>query len=172
MTTVRDYVNDHYVKQNGVFTIDSLTKRINELVASMDKLYAFDVSRWGFKPDLHILWKNEVNRMISEFPARMAFLKGKVQNEEMFHTLSSVTISETVLNKTVIMTNTNQGLTEVYFTVDGTDPMGNDGAISNSAILYGVGGYFPQQSGAVTITARAYQVNNWGQKYIANLVIE
>ena len=161
MTTVKDDVAQYFDQNNGVMSTQYFTNKINTLSKSIDSSYKLDVSRWGFRKDLYTLWKKETNRIISDLPSRFKSTYSRLKEKGLTHTLSKVVISKENNRLTVNNTNPN---TEVYYTVDGSDPMGNDGTISNTAIKYNNNILLEDNNGL--ITARTYQKNNWGHKTI------
>jgi hypothetical protein len=78
------------------------------------------------------------------------------QRYGMAHTLTPVQVLAG--GGGVTLTNTNSGTT-AYYTLDGSDPMGADGAVSSTAQTYRAGTVLPADA---DITIRACAQNNWG----------
>jgi hypothetical protein len=81
----------------------------------------------------------------------------------MAHTLKAVTVTETAAG--VTLKDPNSGTT-VYYTLDGSDPMGADGATptqtgGNAAAKVYTGGTITVPAGS-TLTVRPFTTNNWG----------
>ena len=74
----------------------------------------------------------------------------------MAHTLKAVTVNPVSGGHTLVNPNSS---TEVYYTTDGSDPMGPDGSVSVSAKKYTAGAVI---SGGANLKVRAFTTNNWG----------
>jgi hypothetical protein len=91
----------------------------------------------------------------------------------MAHTLNEVTLNagnEVVEGVSVSINNTNTSA-QVYYTLDGSDPMGNNGAIAANASLYNVSTGLVLPTGSYQITTRAFTTNNWGPKTNKKLAV-
>jgi len=163
MTTVRDDVYTHLEQENSVLSTMYFTNKINALTNSIDKSYKLDVSRWGFRRDLYSLWKTEINRIISELPSRFATVHSNLASRGLTHTLEKSIVSKE--NQTIVIENPNQNA-NLYFTIDGSDPMGDDGSISSSAMNYKEHKNVLDNTNTGYIIIRAHTQNNWGPKTI------
>jgi hypothetical protein len=106
-------------------------------------------------------------------PERVSYSLGKWQEWGMAHTLRPVTFNagdELLENAPLTITNPNAG-TQTYYTLDGSEPMGNDGVISGTALLYNETNGIVLPTGSYVIVARAYTANNWGPKTAQNLTV-
>jgi len=160
-TNVKDDVAKYIESENAVLSTTYFSNKINILTSSIDKSYKLDVSRWGFREDLHAQWKQETNRIISEFPTRFNTVHSNLASRGLTHTLAKTTAS--MQNQSISIANPNAN-TITYFTTDSSDPMGNDGAIRNSAMNYAENQGELNNVDHGTLTIRAYKQNNWGPK--------
>ena len=163
MTTVRDDVYTYLEQENSVLSTKYFTNKINALTNSIDKSYKLDVSRWGFRRDLYSLWKTETKRIISELPSRFATVHSNLASRGLTHTLEKSIVSKE--NQTIMIENPNQNA-NLYFTTDGSDPMGDDGSISSSAMNYKEHKNELDNTNTGYIIIRAHTQNNWGPKTI------
>jgi hypothetical protein len=77
----------------------------------------------------------------------------------MVHTLNPVTFVDT--GSGIVLNNPNNNTT-VYYTLDGSDPMGPDGTReSATARIYRPAEVLPYSA---KLTVRAFTTNNWGPK--------
>lgn len=179
-TLVKDAVLENIGPASGDFrgaygatlSVDRVQAKMTEVLTELDPLYKVDAAYMGFRSDVYNLWKNvDYPRIIAQTPERVEYNLKKWLEYNMAHSLlepqilSNQIISE---NENIIIVNPNSN-TQVYYTLDGSDPMGNDGVVSNKAILYS--NEFVLPSGNYTIIARAFTTNNWGPKSIKKIEV-
>ncbi|MEG0256527.1 MAG: chitobiase/beta-hexosaminidase C-terminal domain-containing protein, partial [Vagococcus sp.] len=85
-----------------------------------------------------------------------AFSQDMWKKYNMAHTLNPVQIVEKE-NQQLLFSSSQKAT--IYYTTDGTDPMGADGTISKSAVKYSKDS-IPSTNDKLTI--RAFEPNNWG----------
>lgn len=149
---------------DAALSVSNITAKVHSLVAELDVLYKVDAAYMGFANNVYELWKNQLYpRIIAETPARVKFNLEKWLSIGLAHTLDYVTINsnqEITPTTAISFTSPNAAATLVYYTKDGSDPMGNDGAVSPRALQYTAAFNLPL--GNYTIVTRAFTANNWG----------
>ncbi|PQA96891.1 hypothetical protein B0A69_02155 [Chryseobacterium shigense] len=170
-TLVKDAVLRYIGPASGTFSgadgaplsVLNVQNKITATVNELDKVYKLDAAYMGYTGNVYQQWKNtDYPRILAQVPERVGFTLKKWLEFNMAHTLSSSTILAANVVKdtdTIQIDNPNSG-TELYYTLNGTDPMGNDGVISSEAHLYN--GTFSLPAGSYTIATRAFVTNNWG----------
>jgi hypothetical protein len=105
----------------------------------------------------------EYNGNIAHLPTRYQYNLNKWFQKGLTHTLSPVLFSQPsgAVTGTVTATNpNNQGI--IYYTIDGSDPMGNDGIVNPLAKTYVSA--LELKTGANTVVARVYLNGEFGPK--------
>ena len=145
-------------------SVSNVTSVLNNVVNELDILYKVDAAYMGFSNNVYNLWKNtDVPRVISQVPHRVQYSLQKWLEWNLAHTLKPVLINsnQQIINTTPItMSSANAANTAIYYTTNGSDPMGSDGVIAPNAILYT--NAFTLPIGSYTIITRAFETNNWG----------
>ena len=148
----------------AALSVSNITAKVHSLVAELDLVYKVDAAYMGHTSAMYDLWKKTFYpRVIAETPARVKYSLEKWLSIGLAHTLDYVTIhsnQEITPTTAISFTSPNAATTLVYYTKDGSDPMGNDGAISPKALKYTAAFNLPL--GNYTIVTRAYTANNWG----------
>jgi Fn3 associated/CotH kinase protein len=167
LTMVKDRVRQHLQLPNGALTINRLAQKIDESVAQMNHSYRLDVARWGYDATLHEVWAVENQRIKAELNTRIPDVLRRFAEKGLVHTLEPAPVNHPsgtlVSTDTFRIANPNQGLS-VYYTLDGSDPMGNDGQLSPSGRFYNRTNPF-LAGGQYQIVTRAFLGNkNWGPK--------
>jgi hypothetical protein len=182
-TLVKDYVLESfgpiagkagYGTDDVPLSVANVTKKINESVAELDLVYKLDAAFYGFAANTYTLWKNTVYpRIIGQVPERVSFSLAKWNEWGMAHDLEAVGLnaeSEVTENTPVFFTNPNIDA-QVYYTLDGSDPMGNDGTVSSEANLYDASTGLILSAGSYKIVTRAFKTNDWGPKTAAQKLV-
>ncbi len=141
-------------------SVDNVKKVIMENQAELDKPYQLDAAFMGFSRNAYQDWLNWQKNILIQVEDRVKFSLEKWKEYNMAHTLEAVGVNKS--NEGITLTNPNS--TDVYYTLDGTDPMGADGVISKSAVKY-TNGTVIAQGGKIII--RPFTTNNWGPLTIA-----
>jgi Lamin Tail Domain/Secretion system C-terminal sorting domain/CotH kinase protein/Fn3 associated len=147
----------------AALSVSNMTAKVHSLVAELDVLYKVDAAYMGFANNVYDLWKNSLYpRIIAETPTRVKYNLEKWLENGLAHTLEPVTINTNQeINATSIIGFTNPNTaSEVYYTRDGSDPMGADGTVSPKAVKYTTA--FSLPLGNYTLVTRAFVANNWG----------
>ena len=118
--------------------------------------YKVDAAYMGARSGIYQDWLNMQGKVQSQMPDRVKYSLERWLAYGMAHTLEPVTFSPS--GSGVTLANPNSGA-DVYYTTNGSDPMGPDGVISGAAVKYAAGTVLP---GAAKLTARPYAANNWG----------
>lgn len=161
-TLVKDQVLMQMQTDGAPLTAAALQAKVQSAAQELDLIYKVDAAWLAFSSNTYNLWKQSNTRIINEMPERVNYNIAKWLSHGLAHTLSKTTINcaaEIIDETTVTITNPNSG-TQVYYTINGTDPMGNDGIVSPDAKLYNTGFLLPV--GNYTIVSRAFTTNNWG----------
>jgi hypothetical protein len=164
-TLVKDYVQAAFgdPKSNVVapLSVSNVQTKIKNTVTELNNVYKLDAAYMSFDREVYNYWKNtDVPRVLAQVPERVSYSLQKWQEYNMVHTLLAAPFDTTVANK-ITINNPNTG-TEVYYTTDGSDPMGKDGVISPSALQYNTSKGIVLPLGTYSLVSRAFTTNNWG----------
>lgn len=172
-TLVKDAVLASIEAEGAPLSVSNVQKLITENMNELDVLYKLDAAYMAYSSNAYNYWKNtDYPRILSQVPERVQFSLNKWREYGMGHTLQAVAIvaNATITeNDLVTINNVNSG-TQLYYTTNGTDPMGNNGTISADAVLYN--GAFALPLGQFNIVARPYTTNNWGPKSAKHINVE
>lgn len=170
-TLVKDAVLKNIGPASGNFTgtdgaplsVSRVQQKMNETVAEIDRIYKLDAAFIGYRNNVYQQWKTvDQPRVFAQVPERVAFNLKKWLEYNMAHTLVGANILSadvvTELNS-IQIDNPNSG-TQLYYTLNGKDPMGDNGTVSSDAHVYN--GAFTLPLGSYNITTRAFTTNNWG----------
>jgi HYR domain/Secretion system C-terminal sorting domain/Fn3 associated/Lamin Tail Domain len=164
-TLVRDRVYEAMQKPTGALTAGRLATKLNELRSVL--LPAFNMELARFNKTFYNnnpYYDEEFNAEIAYLPTRFSFTLNKWLEKGLTHTLVPVTFNQpsgSTVTTPVLATNpNNRGV--VYYTVDGSDPMGNDGIISPLARLYS--NQLVLNTGVNNVVARVYFNTEFGPK--------
>jgi hypothetical protein len=167
ITMVKDRVRQHLQQSKGALSINRLAQKIEESVGLMKHSYKLDVAKWGYDSTLYAVWFTENSRIKSELNARITDVIRRFAAKGLVHTLEPAPVnhpSGTLVSTDTFKIGNLNASTPIYYTLDGSDPMGNDGQLSPSARLYDTHNSF-LASGQYQIVTRAFLGNNnWGPK--------
>lgn len=141
--------------KNAPLSVENVKSVLNSNIAELDDAYKLDVAFMTDTRNRYKMWKEYQTKILKQVDDRVEFSKESWLKYGMAHTLEPVSIE----GQSGQITLDNPNATDVYYTTDGSDPMGADGKISSKAIKYTKGSSI-EASGAVT--ARPYKLNNWG----------
>lgn len=180
-TLVKDAVLKYIGSASGNFagasgaplSVLRVQQKIQSVMIELDRLYKLDAAYMGYTSNVYSQWKNvDGPRIIAQVPERVSFSLQKWMEYNMAHTLNAADIPTAGIIKTtetIKMVNPNAN-TLLYYTTNGTDPMGNDGTISSAALLYN--GEFNLPTGTYAVVTRPFTTNNWGPKFSKTIKIE
>ena len=139
-------------------SVDNVNRLIQKNFDMLNDTHAYrvDAAFMGARPTMHREWEAIHPRILRQTEDRVSFSLQMWAAYGMVHTLQAVAIEDT--GSGVVLHNPNPN-THVYFTTDGTDPMGPNGTISTSATRYTPGTVLPSNA---RLTIRAFTTNNWG----------
>lgn len=158
-------VKDRVAQQFGTFnegkndaplTVDNVQHLIKQNVAELNTAYKLDAAFMGARKTMYQDWLTQQEKILKQVPDRVTFSQEMWKKYNMAHTLEPVQVVEKDNQKYLF--SSSQKAT-IYYTTDGTDPMGEDGVISKSAIKYSKE---TLPSGEANLTIRAFEPNNWG----------
>lgn len=147
---------------NSPLSVTNVRTKMLNTIKALEKVYKLDAAfqSFGNRKDVYNLWLNvEHPRILQQVPERVSFSIKKWLEYNMAHTLPPVEIS--IHDNTLTIDNPADG-TDVYYTLDGSDPMGNDGIVAGT--LYSDAVTLNLRNGSYRVVARAFENNNWGPK--------
>lgn len=148
---------DYRGSQGAPLSVDNVQKVIAENVAELNEVYQLDAAFMSARANMYQDWVKCQIKVQNQVPDRVKFSLEMWAKYNMAHTLAAVSIVNS--GSGVVLSNPNLATVKVYYTMDGTDPMGADGIISSSAIQY-TDEVVLNSGGKLTI--RPYTDNNWG----------
>lgn len=163
-TLVRDRVYEAMQLPNGALTPARIQTKLEGLKTILRPAFELELARFN-----QTLYNNnpyfdqEYNGNIAHLPIRYQYNIDKWFAKGLAHTLLPVVFSQPAgnVNSAVTLENpNNQGV--IYYTLDGTDPMGNDGIISPLAKTYV--NNLELKTGNNSIVARVYGNDLFGAK--------
>ncbi|MBC1501336.1 hypothetical protein HB943_12055 [Listeria weihenstephanensis] len=163
-TLVKDQVLAQIGPANGNFTgttgaplsVNNVQQLILDNQKELDSAYKLDAAFMGARSTIYKDWLTMQTKVQSQMTDRVKFSLEMWLKYNMAHTLQNVNIVTT--NTGVTLDNPNAN-TDVYYTTDGSDPMGADGVVSSKATKYTPGTTLDKTT---TLTVRAFTTNNWG----------
>lgn len=162
-------VKDHVAQQFGTFdedkskaplTVENVGGLIRENIAELDAAYKLDAAFMGARKNMYQEWVSYQDKVFNQLPDRVSYSQEMWKKYNLTHTLDPVQLVEK--DNQLLLFSSSQKAT-IYYTTDGTDPMGADGTISKSAIKYSKD-TLPTKGDKLTI--RAFEPNNWGPKVV------
>lgn len=164
-TLVKDYVQAAFGDSKSTATaplsVNNVQNKIKNAMSELNNVYKLDAAYMSYNKEVYNYWKNvDGPRVLAQVPERVSYSLQKWQEYNMLHTLLAAPFNTAVAGHVTII-NPNEG-TQVYYTIDGSDPMGNDGIISPSARKYNSGEGIVLASGTYSLVSRAFVTNNWG----------
>lgn len=164
-TLVKDYVQAAFGDSKSTvaapLSVSNVQTKIKNAMTELNDVYKLDAAYMSYDREVYNYWKNiDVPRVIAQVPERVSYSLQKWQEYDMLHTLLAAPFNTAVANK-ITITNPNAG-TQVYYTIDGSDPMGKDGVVSQSALQYDANKGIVLPSGKYSLVSRAFTTNNWG----------
>ncbi|MBC1937844.1 hypothetical protein HCA69_15885 [Listeria grandensis] len=122
----------------------------------IDAAYKLDAAFMGARTTIYKDWLTTQVKVQAQVPDRVKYNLEMWTKYGMAHTLQNVSIIPS--GSGIVLNNPNAN-TDVYYTTDGTDPMGADGVVSSKATKYTAGTVLPKTT---SLTVRAFTTNNWG----------
>ena len=166
-TLVRDRVYEAFQKPNGALTVARISTKLNELKTALRPAFNMELARFNatFYND-NPYYDEEFDAHIAHLPTRFQYNLDKWLSKGLKHTLLPVTFNQPsgAVTTPVLATNPNANST-MYYTLDGTDPMGNDGVIIAAAKLYS--NQLSLNIGTNNVVARPYANGEFGPKTTA-----
>lgn len=180
-TLVKDAVLKYIGPASGNFdgadgaplSVAHVQQKMAQTVNELDRLYKLDAAYMGYNGNVYQQWKTiDYPRILAQTPERVSFSLKKWLEYNMAHTLLAANIltADTIPETENIQINNPNAGTQLYYTLNGTDPMGNDGVVSTDAHLYN--GAFGLAAGNYHIVTRAFTANNWGPMSSKALKVE
>jgi hypothetical protein len=147
-------------------SVDNVVKILGEEQEKLMVPYRLDAAFMGDSAHVYQDWVAYNPSVRALVPQRVSFNLEQWKRYNMTHTLKAVGVEASGAGSGgVALTNPN-GSAAVYYTLDGSDPMGLNGATpsqsgGNAAAKAYTGGTIAVPEGA-TLTVRAFTTNNWG----------
>jgi hypothetical protein len=166
-TLVRDRVYEAFQKQNGALTVGRITTKLNELKSVIRPVFNMELARFNtttYNNDPY--FDEEFDKNIAHLPTRFQYNLDKWLEKGLKHNLLPVSFNQpagTVTTPVLAINPNGKGV--AYYTLDGSDPMGNDDIISPSAKFYINRLLFNQ--GENKVVARVYNNGEFGPKTTA-----
>jgi Secretion system C-terminal sorting domain len=163
-TMVRDRVYEAFQKPNGALTPNRIITKLNELRTGVRPAWNMEWAR--FNQTFYNNYDQEFADNLPNVPDRFQYNLDKWLERGLKHTLLPVVFSQpngTVTTPVLVTNPSNKGV--VYYMLDGTDPMGNDGVIKPTAKLYT--NQLSLNVGVNNVVARVYFNAEWGPKATA-----
>jgi hypothetical protein len=166
-TLVRDRVYEAFQKPNGALTLGRITTKLEELKALVKPVFNLELARFNktFYND-NPYFDEEYGENIAHLPTRYQHNLDKWLEKGLVHTLLPVTFSQpsgTVTTPVLVINPNNKGT--IYYTLDGTDPMGSEGTINPVARIYTT--QLALNIGLNKVVARVYFNEEFGPKTTA-----
>ena len=166
-TLVRDRVYEAFQKNNGALTVGRIATKLNELKTIIRPVFNMELARFNktFYND-NPYFDEEFNANLAHLPTRYQYNLNKWLEKGLTHTLLPVTFNQpsgTVTTPVLATNPNNRGV--VYYTLNGSDPMGNEGAINPLARLYTT--RLALNTGVNKVVARVYFNTEFGPKTTA-----
>jgi hypothetical protein len=164
-TLVKDYVQAAFGDSKSTvaapLSVSNVQDKIKNTVTELNNVYKLDAAYMSYDREVYNYWKNiDVPRVLAQVPERVSYSLQKWQEYNMLHTLLAAPFDTTVANK-ITINNPNTGA-QVYYTTDGSDPMGKDGVVSPSALQYNASKGIVLPLGTYSLVSRAFTTDNWG----------
>jgi acetoacetate decarboxylase len=164
-TLVKDYVQAAFGDPKSTvaapLSVSNVQTKIKNEMTELNDVYKLDAAYMSYDREVYNYWKNiDGPRVLAQVPERVSYSLQKWQEYNMVHTLLAAPFNTAVADK-ITITNPNTG-TQVYYTIDGSDPMGKDGIVSPSAFQYDASVGIVLASGTYSLVSRAFTTNNWG----------
>ncbi|EUJ32668.1 FN3 associated domain-containing protein [Listeria cornellensis] len=115
-----------------------------------------DAAYMGARSTMYKDWQNVQVKAQNQTADRVKYSLEMWTKYGMTHTLQGVKILANGVG--VELENPNAG-TDIYYTTDGSDPMGANGVVSSTATKYEAGTTLDANA---KLTVRAFTTNNWG----------
>ena len=143
-----DLVYKHMVKEGGALTAPVAEARYRARMAEIDDAIVAESARWGYQYDTKRTrqsWLNSCNDRINFINNRLKYLIPEYQRRGWYPSIDApaalngagAPLSDgTVVAADDMLYLTGSGAGTVYYTTDGSDPLGADGAPSATAIEY------------------------------------
>ena len=163
-TLVRDRVYEAFQKSNGALTVSRITAKLSELKTTIRPVFNMELARFNktFYND-NPYFDEEYDENIAHLPTRYQYNLNKWLEKGLAHTLLPITFNQpsgTVTTPVLATNPNNKGV--IYYTLDGSDPMGNDGIINPVAKIYT--NQLALNAGINNVVARVYFNTEFGPK--------
>lgn len=163
-TLVRDRVYEAFQKSNGALTVNRINAKLAELKTIIRPVFNMELARFNktFYNDSPY-FDEEYDANIAHLPTRYQYNLNKWLEKGLAHTLLPITFNQpsgTVTTPVLAINPNNKGI--IYYTLDGSDPMGNDGIINPAAKIYT--NQLSLNAGINNVVARVYFNTEFGPK--------
>jgi HYR domain/Secretion system C-terminal sorting domain/Fn3 associated/CotH kinase protein len=167
-TMVKDRVRETMQLSTGALTVSRMTTKLNEIKSVIRPVFNMELARFNATfYNNNPYFDQEFDANIAYLPTRFNFTLAKWLENGLAHSLPLVVFNQpSGSTVTTPVTATNPFFKGViYYTNNGTDPMGLDGNINPAAFLYT--NRLALNVGVNNIVARIYFNSEWGPKATA-----
>lgn len=164
-TIVKDAVLENIGPASGdmrgtagaALSADNVKSLLQTNMQKLDNVYRLDAAFMAYNKDVYNRWKSHNVNVLHQVEDRVSFNLSKWKEYGLTHTLQKVQPVQE--GSGYRLNNPNSGAA-VYYTMDGTDPMGDNGTVSPNAAEYKGEGL----SSGTQLVIRPYTNGNWGPK--------
>jgi hypothetical protein len=130
-----------YFFNGGILTPEANRARLLRRRDQIDRAVVAESARWGdakrATPFTRTDWVNAVNAVLNSFlPQRTSIVLGQLRGDNLYPTTAAPAFNQYGGNVNPGFVLTMSAASEIYYTLDGTDPRQMGGAISSKAVRY------------------------------------
>lgn len=153
------YVPNGKRKEELPLSKENVSHVILNNIQELEYPYALDTAFMSYSSSAYSIWQNENKKVINQLEDRVNYSLHMWEMYGMTHTLHQVNYVEEGEGKYSLQTEDPD--VEIYFTRNGSDPMGENGTISNHAERYT---HVIERKTGEQIVVRAFSKGNIGPK--------
>jgi hypothetical protein len=160
---IKDIIRKEMESIDGALTVNSLNSKIVEAFKIIEHTQKVEEALFGYSEDFYQLWITELDKYQNHMPTRLNYVLNEWRKRDLTHRLKPTNIiaNQIITSTDSIRIQNNDSITsQIYYTLDGSDPMGNDGVVAPNAFLYS--NEFVLPIGNYVITTRTFIPKNWG----------
>lgn len=162
-TWLKDIIRIEMESIDGALTVNSFNSKIVEAYEIVEHTQKIEEALFGVLPNSYDMWKDNVQQYQNHMPTRLNYVLNEWRKRDLTHRLKPTSIiANPIISSidSISIQNNDSIASQIYYTLDGTDPMGNDGIVAPNAFLYS--NKFVLPVGNYVITTRTFIPKNWG----------